>query len=73
MDIAVILRGANAEGLSEVRGLTFDIWLAHGVFLSVRAMSEQGWQELGQLQSLFYRHLRRDGVSLLAHSDGALG
>lgn len=65
VDVAVILRGASAEELSEVRGLPFDIWLAHGVFLSVRAMSEEGWQDLDRLQSLFYRQLRRDGVSLL--------
>jgi predicted nucleotidyltransferase len=65
VDVAVILHEPSAEDLSEVRGLAFDIWLAYGVFLSVRAMSQQGWEALGDVQSLFYRSLKRDGVSLL--------
>jgi hypothetical protein len=61
--VEVLLFGSKAR--SEVRGLAFDIWLAYGVFLSVRAMSQQGWEALGDVQSLFYRSLKRDGVSLL--------
>ncbi len=37
----------------------------HGVFLSVRAMSQQGWQSLATMQSMFYRNVSRDGISLL--------
>jgi uncharacterized protein len=65
IDVAVILDRPTAQDLSEARGLTFDIWLAHGVLISVRAMSQQGWDELGRLRSMFYRNLNRDGVSLL--------
>jgi hypothetical protein len=39
--------------------------LADGVFLYIRVMSRQQWQELAALDSLFYRNLKRDGVSLL--------
>jgi predicted nucleotidyltransferase len=66
VDVAVILHQPSAEDLSEARGLAFDIWLAYGVFLSVRAMSQQGWEALAGLQSLFYRHLKREGISLLS-------
>jgi predicted nucleotidyltransferase len=66
LDVAVILRQASSEDLSEARGLAFDIWLSYGVLLSVRAMSQQGWDKLRSLQSLFYRNVRRDGISLLS-------
>lgn len=68
LDVAVILDQASAQDLSQVRGLTFDIWLAHGVLLSVQAMSRQGWEKLASLQSLFYRNVRRDGISLLSRA-----
>jgi hypothetical protein len=65
VDVAVVLDEATAHDLSQVRGLAFDIWLAYGVFLSVRAMSRQGWETIGSLPSLFYRNLQREGISLL--------
>jgi predicted nucleotidyltransferase len=66
VDVAVILQQPSAQDLSEARGFAFDIWLAYGVLLSVRAMSQQGWERLGSLRSLFYRNVKRDGVSLLS-------
>jgi predicted nucleotidyltransferase len=68
LDVAVILRQPSSEDLSEARGLAFDIWLRYGVLLSVRAMSQQGWDKLGSLQSLFYRNVKRDGISLLSRA-----
>ncbi|PWH16805.1 MAG: hypothetical protein DDG58_09125 [Ardenticatenia bacterium] len=65
VDVLVILERPSAQELSEVRGLAFDIWLAYGVLLSIRAMSLAGWQALAAQQSLFYRHVLRDGISLL--------
>jgi predicted nucleotidyltransferase len=65
VDVMVILDGPTANDLSEARGLAFDIWLAYRVLLSVRAFSRRGWQELGDMHSLFYRNVTRDGVSLL--------
>jgi predicted nucleotidyltransferase len=65
VDVLVILESPSAQELSEVRGLAFDIWLAYGVLLSIRAMSLAGWQALAARQSLFYRHILRDGISLL--------
>lgn len=66
LDVAVILDEASAEDLSEVRGLAFDIWLAYGVLVSVRAMSRRGWETLASWRSLFYRNLKRDSISLLS-------
>jgi predicted nucleotidyltransferase len=66
LDVAVILQQPTAQDLSEVRGLAFDIWLAYGILLSVRAMSQQGWEKLGSLRSMFYRNVRRDGITLLS-------
>jgi predicted nucleotidyltransferase len=68
IDVAVILQRPTAQDLSEARGLAFDIWLASGVYLSVRAMSQQGWERLGSLRSLFYRNVERDGISLLSRA-----
>jgi predicted nucleotidyltransferase len=68
IDIAVILQQPTAQDLSEARGLAFDLWLAYGVLISVRAMSQQGWDKLGNLHSLFYRNVKRDGISLLSRA-----
>jgi predicted nucleotidyltransferase len=68
LDVAVILQQPSSEDLSEARGLAFDIWLNYGVLLSVRAMSQRGWEKLGSLQSLFYRNVKRDGISLLSRA-----
>ena len=65
MDVLVILERPSAADLSDVRGLAFDIWLTHGVLLSIRAMSRAGWQALAARRSLFYRHGLREGISLL--------
>ncbi len=55
IDVAVILDQPTAQDLSEARGLTFDIWLDHGVLISVRAMSQQGWERLGASSSVSTR------------------
>jgi predicted nucleotidyltransferase len=65
VDVAVILSQPSPDDLGDARGLAFDIWLEHKVFLSIRAMSQQGWQALAARESLFYRNVLRDGVSLL--------
>lgn len=65
VDVMVILDQPSERDLSEARGLAFDIWLTYRVLLSIRAFSARGWQELHAMQSLFYRNVTRDGVSLL--------
>jgi predicted nucleotidyltransferase len=65
VDVAVILDHPDAQDLSDARGLAFDIWLNYQVFLSIRAISQEHWQILAAMQSLFYRNLLRDGISCL--------
>jgi len=65
VDIIVILDHPTAQDLSDARGLGFDVLLGHGVYLSVRAMSRQAWQALATMQSMFYRNVLRDGISLM--------
>ena len=65
IDVVVILDRADAEALSDVRGLAFDIWLSHHVLLSIRAFSQASWQALAARGSLFFRTVTRDGISWL--------
>lgn len=65
IDVAVVLDCTDARDLSLARELAFDIWLNYQVVLSVRAMSRDRWQALADMQSLFYRNLQRDAISLL--------
>jgi hypothetical protein len=65
VDIVVILDRPTARDLSDARGLGFDVLLSHGVYLSVRAMSRRAWQTLATMQSMFYRNVLRDGISLV--------
>ncbi len=66
IDLLVILNDPNAKNLSEARALGFDILLTYDVFLSIRAMSQQQWQTLADIDSLFYRNLTKDGIPLLS-------
>lgn len=65
IDVLVVLANPDAQDLSDVRALGFDILLAHDIFLSIRALSQQQWQDMTDMNSLFYRNLMRDGLSLL--------
>jgi len=65
VDIMVVLDHPAARDLSEARGIAFDVWLTHGVLLSIRALSRQSWQELEEMNSLFYRNVMHDRLSLV--------
>ena len=65
IDIVVILNHPDAQDLGQARGLAFDIWLAHQVLFSIRAISHRGWQDLAAMQSMFYRNVSHDGIPLL--------
>lgn len=65
VDVLVILNRPDAQDFSDARGLGFDVWLTHEVFLSIHVVSRRRWEALTSMQSLFYRNLVRDGISLL--------
>jgi predicted nucleotidyltransferase len=62
VDVMVVLEHPSGKDLSEARGLAFDIWLTYQVLLSIRAMSQQHWQVLAEMQSLFYRNALHDAI-----------
>jgi len=64
IDIMVVLDHPAARDLSEARGIAFDVWLTHGVLLSIRALSRESWRELEEMNSLFYRNVMHDRLSL---------
>jgi len=66
VDVVVILERPTAQDLGDARGLGFDVLLSHGVFLSVRARSTDAWHTLATMQSMFYRNVLRDGISLVS-------
>ncbi|MFQ5612414.1 MAG: nucleotidyltransferase domain-containing protein [Anaerolineae bacterium] len=72
VDVIVVLQNPTTKALSYARALGFDILMAHQVFLSIRVMSRQQLQELARINSLFYRHLRQDGISFLPTSTATL-
>jgi predicted nucleotidyltransferase len=65
VDVMVVLEHPSGKDLSEARGLAFDIWLTYQVLLSIRAMSQQHWQVLAEMQSLFYRNALHDAVRVM--------
>jgi len=65
IDVLVLLAKPDAQALSDARAFGFDVLLTHDIFLSIRVMSQQQWQELAAMDSLFYRNVTKDGLSLL--------
>ena len=65
IDVAVLLDHPTAKDLADARGMAFDIWLSHGVLLSIRAMSRRSWDALADMHSLYLQNLQHDGISLL--------
>jgi predicted nucleotidyltransferase len=65
MDVVVVLSTADAEMVRQVRHLAVEVWLKHDIYVSTRVWSEAHWRRLGELQTLLYQNIRRDGIDLL--------
>jgi predicted nucleotidyltransferase len=65
MDVVVVLSTASAQTVRQVRHLAVEVWLRHGIYLSTRVWSQAHWRRLGELQTLLYQNIRRDGIDLL--------
>jgi predicted nucleotidyltransferase len=65
MDILIVMANAGPEIRKEVRHLAVELWLEHDIYLSTRIWSLDHWRKLEALQTLFYRNIHRDGISLL--------
>ena len=65
MDLVVVMPAAGPEVRKAVRYLAVEVWLEHGIYLSTRVWSQAHWRELEEKQTLLYRNISRDGISLL--------
>jgi predicted nucleotidyltransferase len=65
MDVVVVLSTADAQTVRQVRHLAVEVWLKHDIYLSTRVWSEPQWRRLGELQTLLYQNIRKDGIDLL--------
>jgi predicted nucleotidyltransferase len=64
MDILVVMSDTDLEMSREIRYLAVDVWLEHDIYLSTRVWSLAHWHKLEELQTLLYRNIRQDGISL---------
>lgn len=65
VDVLIVLDHPSARDYSDALGLSFDVWMESDVLLSLRVKSRQTWDESAAMQSMFYRNVQQDGVSLL--------
>jgi predicted nucleotidyltransferase len=65
VDVLIILDHPSARDQSDALGLSFDVWMETDIFLSLRMKSSQAWEESAAMQTMFYRNVQQDGVSLL--------
>jgi len=49
-----------------IRHLAVEIWLEYGIYLSTRVWSEAHRRQHAALQTMFYRNLQRDAISVLS-------
>jgi predicted nucleotidyltransferase len=64
MDLLVVVSDASPDIVRAIRYLAVDVWLKYDIYLSTRVWSQKHWQQLGNLQTLLYRNILRDGVPL---------
>ncbi|MBN1876409.1 MAG: nucleotidyltransferase domain-containing protein [Anaerolineae bacterium] len=65
MDVLVVLDHVDLAIQREIRYLAVDVCLAYGIYLSTRVWSHAHWQTLATLQTMLYRNIQQDGLSLL--------
>lgn len=64
MDVLVVMSDASPSIRKEIRYLAVDVWLRHDIYLSTRVWSLAHWRKLEELQTLLYRNIQQDGISL---------
>ena len=64
IDLAVVVSDASPERRRAVRHLAVEVWLEHGLYLSTRVWSAAHWHELERMQTLLYRNICSDGITL---------
>ena len=64
MDLLVVMSDVDSKTRRAVRYLAVEVWLKYGIYLSTRVWSHAHWHELEEHQTLFYRNICRDGITL---------
>jgi predicted nucleotidyltransferase len=65
IDVLVILESPSAIELRDAGGFGFDVWAESGIFLALQVVESEYWDSAACRESLFFRNVARDGVSLL--------
>lgn len=69
IDVLVILDHPSAVELQDASGFGFDVWSERGIFLALQVLESQYWDSAACRESLFFRNVARDGLSLLLMSN----
>ncbi len=64
VDIVVVIRQLNLNLWRQVHELAARLSLEHDLVLSVNLLTQQEWEELQRLQTLYARRLQEEGVPL---------
>ncbi|MAU02138.1 MAG: hypothetical protein CL608_33795 [Anaerolineaceae bacterium] len=64
MDFLIIMSEVDNTIKREIRFLTTEIWLEHGIFLSTSIISNTHWQQLQKLKTALYCNISDDGIIL---------
>ena len=64
MDLLVIMSDAGPKIRRAIRYLAVEVWQKYGIYLSTRVWSRAHWGKLEELQTLLYRNICKDGISL---------
>jgi uncharacterized protein len=65
MDLLVVVTETNMAIQQSIRHLAVEVWLEFGIYLSTRVWSEAHQRQHAALQTMFYRNLQRDAISVL--------
>jgi hypothetical protein len=64
VDLAVIVRRVDLETWQRVQEQTARLSLEHDLVLSVNLLSQQEWEELKRLRTVYAQQLEKEGVLL---------
>ncbi len=64
VDVAVMVRAINMDLWHQVHELAARLSLEHDLVLNINLLTQQEWEELQRLQTLYARRLQEEGVLL---------
>lgn len=64
VDVLAVVRSEDWRRGDEIRGIGYELEIAHGVVLSIQVMSERYYQELKARGSTFLANMEREGLAV---------